>query len=135
MGQTGKCLCGAVSYEITAEPVMTAICHCKNCQRQAGSVLSVIVGLPRDGIEISGTTKTYDDTADTGQSVKRIFCPECGSPLFTDAENAPELWFVKAGTLDDTSWLEPQVQFWKDSKQDWYELGDTIPALAGQEME
>lgn len=131
MGHTGKCLCGAVSYEITAEPVMTAVCHCKNCQRQAGSVLSVIVGMPRDGITISGEVTTYEDHSEGGRKVLRKFCPKCGSPMFTDAESAPDLWFVKAGTLDDTSWLEPQIQFWADSKQDWYDLGDKIPAIGG----
>jgi len=131
MGQTGQCLCGAVSYEITAEPVMTAICHCKNCQRQAGSVLSVIVGLPRDGVAVQGQTTTYEDKGETGQTVLRKFCPKCGSPLFSDAASAPDLLFVKAGTLDDTSWLEPQIQFWAKSKQEWYELGDAIPAVDG----
>ena len=131
MGATGGCLCDKVRYEMTTEPLMCVTCHCKNCQRQAGSVLSVIVGLPRDGITITGETATYEDSSESGNKVLRKFCPKCGSPMFTDAESAPDLWFVKAGTLDDTSWLEPQIQFWSDSKQDWYELGDTIPAVAG----
>ncbi len=130
-GHTGGCLCGAVRYEIIAEPVMTALCHCKNCQRQAGSVLSVIVALPRDGIRIEGETTTYEDHGTSGKRVWRKFCPTCGSPLFTDAEGAPEMWFVKAGTLDDTGWLSPQVQFWAESKQDWFTLDPAIAAMPG----
>ncbi len=129
MAQTGQCLCGAVRYEFSAKPVMTAICHCKNCQRQAGSVLSVIVGLPNDAITIKGETTTYEDVGESGQIVLRKFCPKCGSPLFSDAKSAPDLLFIKAGTLDDTSWLEPQIQFWAKSKQDWYDLGEAIPAV------
>lgn len=131
MGHTGGCLCGAVRYEITAEPVMQAICHCKNCQRQAGSVLSVIVGLPRDGITISGETTTYEDNGESGLKVWRKFCPTCGSPLFTDAESAPQLWFVKAGTLDDTDWIEPQIQFWTASRQHWMPACESIPGVEG----
>jgi len=131
MGQTGQCLCGKVSYETTTEPLMTAVCHCKNCQRQAGSVLSVIVAYPSDGITVSGETKTYEDRGETGQTVYRKFCPNCGSPVFTDVETAPEMRFIKAGTFDDTSWLEPQVQFWAKSKQNWYDLGETIPHVEG----
>lgn len=130
MSQTGGCLCGAVRYELKAEPVMQAICHCKNCQRQAGSVLSVLIGVPRDGITIKGETTTYEDSGESGLKVWRKFCPTCGSPLFTDAESAPQLWFVKAGALDDTSWLKPQIQFWTKSRQAWMPECEDIPAMA-----
>jgi len=30
---TGACLCGRLRYTITAEPVMSAVCHCRDCQR------------------------------------------------------------------------------------------------------
>lgn len=130
MGQTGKCLCGAISYETQAEPVMTAVCHCKNCQRQAGSALSVIVGYPRGTVEISGAPKTYDDMGESGKAVHRQFCDNCGSPLFTLAESAPELIFIKAGTFDDTAWLRPAVQFWTRSAQPWVQRGD-IPQVEG----
>ena len=35
--------------------------------------------------------------------------------------------FVRAGTLDDTSWLRPTVHFWTRSAQPWLALpeGDT----------
>ncbi len=36
-GLKGGCLCGAVRYSVSAEPAMQAVCHCRNCQRQAGS--------------------------------------------------------------------------------------------------
>ena len=32
----GRCLCGEVSYDVLDKPQMAGICHCKNCQRQAG---------------------------------------------------------------------------------------------------
>lgn len=129
MGKTGGCLCGAVRYEITAEPVMQAICHCKNCQRQAGSALSVLIGVPRDAITIEGETTTYHDKGESGMGVLRKFCPTCGSPLFTDAESAPDLWFVKAGTFDETDWFEPQIQFWTSSRQRWMPACENIPAM------
>ena len=35
---------------------------------------------------------------------------------------------VRAGTLDDTSWLRPTMHFWARSKQSWITLpeGDQI---------
>ena len=32
---------------------------------------------------------------------------------------APDLAFIKAGTLDDTSWLEPEMEIWCESAQKW----------------
>ena len=43
----GSCLCGNVSYECSAEPSMTAICHCKNCQKQTGTAFSIILAVYR----------------------------------------------------------------------------------------
>ena len=30
----GGCLCGAVRYTSEAEPALTAVCHCPDCQKQ-----------------------------------------------------------------------------------------------------
>ncbi|HAU21461.1 MAG TPA: aldehyde-activating protein [Erythrobacter sp.] len=129
MGTTGGCLCGAVRYELGAEPGMPMICHCKNCQRQAGTAFSTIVGVPESAIKVTGTVKSYQDKGDlTGKSVRREFCGECGSPLFSHVKVAPGMVWIKAGTLDDTSDFVPAVQIWGKSKQCWLDLGD-IPIL------
>ena len=58
----GGCLCGAVRYESNSEPAVTAICHCKHCQKQAGSAFSIVVGVPKDSLIMSGDElKTYED--------------------------------------------------------------------------
>jgi hypothetical protein len=120
----GGCLCGNIRYLAEAEPAVTAVCHCKNCQRQAGSAYSVIVGVPRSALTIQGTLKTFTDTADSVWPVYRSFCPDCGSPITTSTDAMPRLVFIKAGTLDDTSWLEPTMQLWCDSAQPWAALPD-----------
>jgi hypothetical protein len=109
---TGHCLCGNVTYTADAEPLVTAICHCHNCQRQTGSTYSLVVAVPRDSIELSGDTIANFDTVTeaTGTPSHRRFCSNCGSPLVTFADAAPELAFIKAGTLDDGQELTPTVE-------------------------
>ena len=124
MGLTGGCLCGAVRYELSTDPMMCVACHCKNCQRQAGSILSVIIGVPKGSVETTGELKTYNDTGDSGSTVKRQFCPECGSPVFSIVAHPPGMMFVKAGTLDDTSGLNPSFHCYTKSKQAWVDVSD-----------
>ncbi len=125
--RTGGCLCGEIRYTLNAEPQVCVTCHCKNCQRQAGTALSIIIGVPEDAVEITGSVKTYNDTGDSGATVRRQFCGTCGSPVFTRLEQ-PGMMFIKAGTLDDTSDLKPAFHCYTKSKQDWVPLGE-IPGF------
>ncbi|MEP3421567.1 MAG: GFA family protein [Erythrobacter sp.] len=127
MTMTGGCLCGQIRYTLNAEPQICVTCHCKNCQRQAGTALSIIVSVPEDALDITGEVKTYEDAGDSGATVRRQFCGNCGSPVFTRLET-PGMLFIKAGTFDDTSHLKPAFHCYTKSKQDWVPLGE-IPTF------
>jgi hypothetical protein len=118
---TGRCLCGAVTYSADAEPVAQAVCHCTDCQRQTGNPFSVIVGVPREAFDVEGDTLASFTTTgeDHGGDTERYFCSACGSPVFSIAAAAPQLAFIKAGSLDDASWLEPAIEVWTRSAQPW----------------
>ena len=126
----GGCLCGNVRYTGTANPLSVMVCHCKNCQKQTSTAFSLIVALPKDALDIEGELSAYRDVGTSGQAVVRRFCGACGSAIMTDAAAYPTMEFLKAGTLDDTSWLKPDTQFWCDSAQGWLTLDDDIAQLA-----
>src|SRR5664279_416174 len=113
----GGCLCGQVRYSAHAEPVFVGVCHCKNCQKQSGTAFSVVIAIPKSAMSIQGQLKTYHDKGDSGQPVLRRFCAECGSPIVTEVSVMPDLTLIKAGTLDDTSWLDPKMHIFCDSAQ------------------
>ena len=52
----GHCLCGSVSYLCDAEPQITFVCHCEDCQRQTGPTFSIVVGVPRAALHLDGDT-------------------------------------------------------------------------------
>ena len=54
---------------------------------------------------MQGTLKTFNDRGDSGKTVYQRFCPECGSPILSEADALPGVAIIKAGTLDDASWL------------------------------
>jgi hypothetical protein len=125
----GGCLCGQVRYHAETEPLFQAVCHCKNCQKQAGTAFSVIVGVPENALQVSGETATYEDTSDRGTIVKRVFCPRCGSPILSAPVARPGMLVLKAGTLDDTSWLDPKVHVWTESAMAFVKIPDDVTAV------
>ncbi|MFZ1882889.1 MAG: GFA family protein [Rhodoplanes sp.] len=120
----GGCLCGTVRYECNAEPLMTAVCHCTHCQKTSGSAFSINIGVPADSVAISGgSLARFKDVGTSGKPAWRSFCQTCGSSLATEAEAFPGVVFLKAGTLDDPSWLDPKLHIWTQSKQPWVTIG------------
>ena len=119
---TGSCLCGAVQYTCSAEPLLTAFCHCRSCQKAGGGGYSVNVAVPTESVEIRGTPQAYRTLGTSGLPVERRFCAKCGSALFTDAEAFTGVTFVKGGSLDDASWIQPSFHIWCDSAQPWDKL-------------
>ncbi len=125
----GGCLCGAIKYKSEADPLFTVICNCKNCQQQSGSAFSLNVIVPSTSLKILGSKPSvYMDTSDSGQPVERLFCSKCGSNLFAQSTAHSEKIVIKAGTLNDTSWLQPKTSIWCNSAQSWWlKLETTLP--------
>jgi hypothetical protein len=123
----GHCLCGEVTYTVDGDPVFIAVCHCTNCQRQTGTASSLIVGVPAERLEIRGDSlRMFATTGDDhGTNTNRHFCSGCGSPIVTRIDAMPAVAFIKAGTLNDTSWLQPKLEIWCRSAQSW------VPAIPG----
>src|SRR2546425_7341244 len=118
---TGRCLCGRVTYSADADPVVQVVCHCTDCQRQTGGPFTVVVGVPRAAFTVEGDTLASFTTIgeDHGGQTERNFCSACGAPVFSVASVLPDLALIKAGSLDDASWLEPTMEFWTSSAQPW----------------
>ena len=116
--RTGRCLCGAVQYKISAEPVASRICWCRDCQHIASNG-TVNILVPTDALEVFGSVSEYRSTADSGNRMSRKFCPNCGSHLFANSSGRPQLTVVRAGTLDDTSTVHPTANIWCLSAPAW----------------
>jgi len=81
---TGGCLCGYVRYEYHGELGPANYYHCRDCRKATGSAFNVGVRLQSAALRVvAGQVKSYTKTGDSGNTITREFCPECGSPLFT----------------------------------------------------
>jgi len=129
--RTGGCLCGQVRYRLTAEPVMSRICWCRDCQHIAGNG-TVNAIFPSGALEIIGSTTAFTSTAESGNQVTRRFCPQCGCHLFADSSGRAGFTVVRIGTLDDASSIKPAANIWSASAPAWACLDSSIQSVEGQ---
>ena len=118
----GGCLCGKVRYSATGDPAFVGVCHCKDCQKFSGSAFAVVLAVPKSALKIEGRLASYGKTGDSGKTLERKFCPECGCSIADEAAALPDIVMLGAGTLDDPSWVKPAMQIYCDSAQPWVHL-------------
>jgi len=96
----GGCLCGAVRYEITAEPVAFYHCHCSICRKCQGALYPTYASLPRAGFRLLKGDDALA-TFDSSQTLHRRFCSTCGAHVFGEMDSTPDEISLSVGTLDD----------------------------------
>jgi len=114
----GGCHCGAVRYEMPAQAIHQALCHCQDCRRHSGAPMVAWGLVPEDQLTVEGETTTYDSS----EHGRRLFCPKCGTGLFyTNAANFPGQIDVQIATLDDPDALPPTAQIQVADRIGWVE--------------
>jgi hypothetical protein len=88
----------------------------------------VLVAAP--ALKLTGTLTTFTRLSDSGKPVHHRFCPECGCGIADEADAAPGFLMVHVGTLDDRSWVKPQMEIYCDSAQPWARLGEDLQHFA-----
>ncbi|HYG44702.1 MAG TPA: GFA family protein [Bordetella sp.] len=125
---TGGCQCGAVRYTITAEPLTAATCHCRDCQYASGGAAAHALLLAPEALQVQrGQAREHAYQGDSGNTVVRSFCPDCGTPLFGRTEGAGYV-IVKAGSLDDPAVFRPRLALWTDSAPPWHHTDPALPS-------
>jgi hypothetical protein len=125
----GGCSCGAVRYRPTSEPLFVHCCHCLNCQRQTGSAFAINVLIEADRVELLAGEPEPVPVPRSGGKKQRIFrCPGCQVAVYSTYTRAT-IRFVRAGTLDDPSSIEPDVHIYTRSKLPWVELPESVPTF------
>jgi hypothetical protein len=100
MHAEGGCFCGNIRYEISADPVMKAQCHCRECQYISGGAPNMFMAIPAAGFHyIKGQPKSFA-RKDLERPVVREFCGDCGTALTSRPPGFPAV-VVKVGTLDN----------------------------------
>ena len=113
---TGRCHCGAITYEMASEVLHSALCHCSDCRRHAGAPMVGWAMVPAGQVTISGEPTVYASS----EHGRRHFCGQCGTGLFyVNEQMLPGMIDVQTGTLDTPEALPPQAHIQVAERVAW----------------
>src|SRR5437764_11940786 len=78
---SGGCACSWIRYESEEGSIVDLICHCRDCQRASGSAYAAMPVVPSDKLIFTRELKYHAAKSDSGGTMQRGFCPECGSSV------------------------------------------------------
>jgi len=129
---TTRCACGAVSITFSGKVLGMFLCSCEDCQRATGTGHSAVVLARPADVTLAGTAKSFARPANSGATLTRSFCPECGTPLLARSSRAPELLMLPVGLFgkDAADWYLPSQLIFARSHSDWDLIDPALPQHA-----
>lgn len=116
---TGGCLCGALRYEVTGEPLNSGHCYCADCRKASGSGFIPFIGVASRDVRFTGPAVTYRSKARGGGAADRNFCPVCGGLVFGGVLGESTSFTIYAGSLDDPSIFRPRIAIFARDRPAW----------------
>jgi len=119
----GGCLCSAIRFRISGEPVFSSICHCSTCRRASAAPTVAWLTFDRSQVEfLSGTPRTYRSS----QGVARHFCGTCGSQLSYESIASPMTIDITTASLDNPNLFPPTMEVWLEHRVSWQTANQTL---------
>lgn len=127
---TGGCACGAIRYSITSEPLFSNHCQCRDCQRESGGGHGSYATFARADVTLTGEAKHWDMVADSGNVKTRAFCTQCGVPVYMTFAAMPDIFTIRAASLDEPARYRPQAVTYASRGHGWDHLDPDLPKFA-----
>ena len=114
--QTGRCQCGAATYEISGAPLNVYVCHCRECRKQSASAFGISVIVRAAAFHVTARElRVWSRPTDSGRMLDCTFCAVCGTRLW-HATPGEDTVSVKGGTLDAPVDLTGAAHIWTSRK-------------------
>lgn len=131
-GIAGSCLCRAVRYVLTGEPLLSRYCHCSRCRKARAAAHVANVVFPYAGVRYAAGEdhlRTYK--IPEAKFFTQTFCDVCGSPMpVHDAGRG--IAIVPLGGLDGDPPTRPMEHIFVASKAPWFTITDALPQHPAQ---
>ena len=125
--RTASCACGGLSVTCPGEPMLVALCHCRECQKRTGGPFGVAAFYPEAAVITEGASTTYRRTGDSGEEITFHFCPTCGTTVWYQGGPMPDAIAVPVGLFTDPDFPPPKFSVWEARKHPWVTIpGDEV---------
>ncbi len=124
-----SCQCGGLRLESKVDPDICIACNCAACQKRTGSAFATVAYIPKSGVTIDGTRKSWARIAESGRDVESFFCPDCGTTVYWTLEFRPDHYGVLIGAFDSPRPDPVRVVFARD-KRPWVTFPDGMQCFA-----
>ena len=122
----GGCLCGALRYRVSGDPVAATLCHCRSCRRASGGVTVAWAVFEKEQFEwLKGKPAEYSSSP----GIHWRHCGTCGSLVGYRRDGRPDHIDVTTATLDDPDLFPPTVEIWVGDKIAWEALHPDLPNM------
>jgi len=124
----GRCLCGAIGFEIDPPVQACVTCHCESCRRQCSAPMTTYIGVLDHQWRWTGKVpKTFKSSP----GVERTFCDTCGTPLSFRSQKMSGVMHLYVAALDDPEAIQPTLHVAHEEKLAWLKLADGLPTFVG----
>ena len=123
MAYTACCLCNGIQLQIDAELVPIMVCHCNQCQKAQGAAFAAITQVQKSDLNIvqgENLLQAYFSSPDK----KRVFCKTCGSPVWSERLDKPEVVRLRVGLVNEEISTQVSSHAFVTSKVKWYSICD-----------
>lgn len=127
---TGSCLCGGIRYEYHGSIQEISMCHCAQCRKATGSAYIAVSPVHTSRFKIikgAELLKAFQSSPNKA----RVFCSNCGSPIYSKRDDLPEVRRLRLGTVETPFECSNAYHIFVDSKAQWEDIMDGLPKYSG----
>ncbi len=128
---TARCACGSISLSVKGRIRSMFMCSCADCQRATGTGHATVALAASGDVTVTGPARSFARPANSGATLTRWFCPDCGTPLQAQSSRAPDMLMLPVGLFGaDTAWFVPSQLIFARSHRDWDTIAADLPLRA-----
>ena len=125
----GRCVCGAVRFEIDVPAVWAWHDHSEASRRAQGCAYATYVGSWKSRFRLLAGEESLSRYEDAERGTSRSFCSRCGTPVFYERARSPKMINIPRAIFETRTGREPRYHMHAGEIADWVYLGETMAPL------